>query len=120
MIEVEFDKTMLTVVGHAGSAPVGEDLVCAAASMLVGTLDASLRRLCDAGEIPTAAVCMHTGYACISCRDTPTARAVFAVILDGFQLLARKYPEYVTLKPEKPPLCNGPGHPLLPLWGNSP
>lgn len=37
----------LTVSGHAGSAPKGEDIICSAVSVLVQTYFFSLRRLLD-------------------------------------------------------------------------
>lgn len=45
MIEVNRSGSGLTIQGHAGYAPAGQDIVCAAVSVLVQTLCASLKEL---------------------------------------------------------------------------
>lgn len=42
MIRAVFDGTHVTVCGHAGHAPAGQDIVCAAVSALVYALAGSL------------------------------------------------------------------------------
>ena len=47
MIEVNVQKDSISVTGHAGYAPPGQDIVCAAVSTLIQTLAASLDSLTD-------------------------------------------------------------------------
>ena len=51
MIEVKYNRYLnrLTMDGHAGSAPIGHDLVCSAASILAHTLAANVEHMADAG-----------------------------------------------------------------------
>ena len=44
MIRAVFGRDRVTVMGHAGYAPKGQDIVCAAASALVFSLIGSLRQ----------------------------------------------------------------------------
>ena len=44
MIRAVFGRDRVTVTGHAGYAPKGQDIVCAAASALVFALIGSLRQ----------------------------------------------------------------------------
>ena len=44
MIRAVFGRDRVTVMGHAGYAPKGQDIVCAAASALVFALIGSLRQ----------------------------------------------------------------------------
>lgn len=47
MIEIKADKGTITITGHAGYAPQGEDIVCAAISALAQTFIASVEELTD-------------------------------------------------------------------------
>lgn len=47
MIVVTVDKSMVSVLGHAGYAPQGQDIVCAGVTALTQTLAASLDNLTD-------------------------------------------------------------------------
>ena len=84
MIRVLYEPGIprLTVEGHAGTAPAGEDLICAAASMLVQTL----RACTGLGEV-------GKGRARLTGR--PEERPVFDALSTGFRLLAEGYPECV-------------------------
>lgn len=53
MIEIEQRPDGVSIKGHAGYAPPGQDIVCAAVSVLVQTLCASL------GELTTAQFVAH-------------------------------------------------------------
>ena len=77
MIRAVFGRDRVTVTGHAGYAPKGQDIVCAAASALVFALIGSLRQeenlrdptgVCDGGgqgAVPggTGAGAVRTGAA---------------------------------------------------------
>ncbi len=94
MIEARYDDEALTltVTGHAGSARYGRDLVCAAASILMLTLERALQNegLLDekSGKRP--------GYARIIGRaHGERARGIFETIFAGYALLAEEWPQYV-------------------------
>lgn len=98
MTKIIYDESnnVLEISGHAGAGEPGEDLVCAAVTILMRTLEASVMdnraRLC-----PT--VCHKDGYARIQCNPAPRAKAkskeIFTTIYRGYELLAQQYPEYV-------------------------
>ena len=96
MIHIAYnpDRGRLRLSGHAGSAPLGEDLVCAAVSALCATLAENLR-VYD----PKARVVMESGYARISSRD-PDLRPLFDIIYRGLRQLARQYPDYIHTRRE--------------------
>ena len=81
MIRVFYDpaEPEMTVVGHAGAGEKGGDLVCAAASILAGTLKA-----CAGGHLEEGCALFRGGR-----------REVYSVIWRGFRLLAERYPENV-------------------------
>lgn len=106
MIQVRFamsgDKKSLslTVKGHAGQAPAGQDVVCAAASILVYTAAQAVQAMHEGGRLkkrPTLR--LEAGDAAIVCKPVGNAFAeaqhLYAVIQTGFTLLARDCPEYV-------------------------
>lgn len=98
MIYVEYGPAYLKVVGHAGAAPKGQDLVCAAASMLVGTLQRVIDRMVEEEMVTYAIGTVEAGNAMFLCERSDEALASFEVIQDGFQLLAEQYPAYVALE----------------------
>lgn len=91
MIAVKRHNFCLKMTGHAGSAPYGEDLVCAAASMLCYALAAQVQGCAD--------IRLEKGRACISARPKPedeaAVNAAFDTVTKGFELLCEKYPEYI-------------------------
>lgn len=98
MIFVTWSPTHLTVTGHALHAPEGEDIVCAAASILALTMAAS------AGGGKHV---LRPGYADIRFNGCTEA---LATVMTGFAVMEGLYPEYITVSPslraEK-----GPAHP---------
>ena len=87
MIRAEAGGHSLRIWGHAGSGEPGRDLICAAVSALTLTLAANVE-----GK-EKAEIILHPGNSRISC--TPDAAEVFDCICMGFDLLARRFPEYV-------------------------
>lgn len=91
MIEVHdsFDSGHLvyTVRGHAGAAPKGEDLICAAATILA-------RALCETVK-GDKDVRIQDGEFVLRCEPTAANMAYFDVIDNGFELLAKQYPQFV-------------------------
>ncbi len=92
----------LTVEGHAGFAPHGKDIVCAAESILVQAMAGALDRL-DEKLLYDFAVDGTPGSGCVGITAVPTTRGwervrgVFENTMMGFSLLARNYPKYVSV-----------------------
>ena len=98
-IRYDREKLRLSMEGHAKSAPAGEDLVCAALSMLMMCLE---RRLRDYGEGLWLTVKKGDGSACIEARAEDEVyeqcRESFDTVFAGFMLLAQERPEYVRVQ----------------------
>ena len=94
----------MSVKGHAGQAPIGHDLICAAISILTHTAAQIVQTMNENGRLarpPT--VRLGRGDAQISCQSDSDeyydeAYKAYTVIQTGCSLLAANYPEYVTLK----------------------
>lgn len=99
MITVEYNTHStvhnLRVTGHSGSAPKGEDLICAAVTILVRTLVAMLQRR---GALQSATVA--EGNALII-GDTVATDGVWESFACGIELLAEQYPDYISIKINK-------------------
>lgn len=83
----------LTVSGHAGSGPYGQDIVCAAVSALVETLGLGLRSVCSIAD----GIAIGPGTADFqfpAAMDEPT-RAVVETMLAGLQDLSRSHASFV-------------------------
>ena len=78
----------VTLEGHANSDVYGRDLICAAVSALALTLAANVEGK-EAAEIV-----LQPGNSRISC--TPDEAPIFDCICLGFEMLARRFPEYVS------------------------
>jgi len=103
MIEIKIERdarqsiSAFAVAGHAGFAPYGSDIVCAAVSVLTQTAVIALARI--TGVEPEVQV--EAGF--ISCRlpagMAGTARekadVILAAMLIGLQEIAATYPERV-------------------------
>ena len=96
-----FGNVYLECAGHAGYAPAGQDIVCAAASMLMEATAEALRRS-RAERLEIRAEDGEAFYS-IRCRLTPETAAIARVCVSGFDLLAQDVPEYVTAKKIKKP-----------------
>ncbi len=104
MIKVKYNRTYnrVTVLGHAESAPKGEDLVCSAASILVHTLAANVGHMEEAHICTQGIAEIKEGFAKVSCKAVRGYEAVVASIFQavcvGFEILADKYPENISFK----------------------
>lgn len=104
MIKVKYNRVYnrITVQGHAGSAPIGEDLVCSAASILVHTLDANVENMEVAGIATKRYSEIKEGFTKISCTPVRgfenVVKATFQSVCVGFEILADKFPEYISYK----------------------
>ncbi len=84
----------LRVSGHAGYAPPGQDIVCAAVSALWGALEAELRRREAAGQGRLTV----SGDALHFAPERPRRREVeaqFALVWHGLAAVAAAYPACV-------------------------
>lgn len=109
MITATFEKEegkfiSMSVVGHAGQAEVGRDIVCSAASILAYTVAQTLTQMNKQGWLKKKPhLTLKEGKSVITC--VPKAEfyeeclMVFFVAEMGYTLLAKNYPQYVALKP---------------------
>ncbi len=104
MIEVKYNcpYNKISVQGHAGAGKKGEDLVCSAASILVHTLQANVEHMQAAGCAFDCKADVQDGSARISCKARPgydgLVKRTFASVCVGFEILANKFPEYISYK----------------------
>lgn len=88
----------LEVSGHAGFAPAGRDIVCAAASILAYTAGELALDMERRGQLlGPPAVKMQPGEAVVRLtpRNRPRAEIGLETIGCGFALLAKKYPRCI-------------------------
>lgn len=102
MIKVVYDRKHYTVTinGHAGSAEVGHDLICASASILAYTLAENVMNAKEAGYLRSGTAQLVPGDSEIRClprsRYKMTMMLVFDSICAGFELLAQNHPENIS------------------------
>lgn len=96
----------LVVQGHAQSAPYGKDLVCAAASMLVAAITQSA--ICADAEDRLERrpkTISREGYKEVIVTPKPRyekeTRAMFEVVMHGFEALAHNFPDNVSVYGDK-------------------
>ena len=90
MIRAVFGKNRLTVEGHAGYAPKGQDIVCAAVSALVYALIGTLEETENVAE-----VVLRPGYAAVEAKEKTAA---FDLLRCGLGQLAERYPDFVRVE----------------------
>lgn len=92
----EGGKLTMRAEGHAGYAPAGQDIVCAAVSCLMQTLAYS------AAEDKRTSSCIYQGkegpVVNVEAGDSVLMRDKFELVADGLTLLAEQYPENVSFK----------------------
>ncbi len=95
-------RLLLRMEGHAGAGTEGEDLVCAALSMLAMTLE---RRVTELAEHCFPSVSRAPGTLLIACSPDETGlgqcRECFETVAAGLALLAAEKPEYVRFRREE-------------------
>ena len=92
----------MKVKGHAGTAPRGEDLVCASATMLVYTVAQAVSFMHEQGQLEEKPhIKIREGKAVVVARPKEDFLAetlhTFWVAQCGAHLLAKNYPEAVSL-----------------------
>lgn len=103
MIKVQYSPSQrkLRIKGHAGYKPAGEDIVCAAASMIFYNLAQVLMEY-DKEKAMTKPVRMRYGDVSLIEAHPRTGYEAwvdhdFYFALTGFRLLEKQYPEYVNV-----------------------
>ncbi len=93
------DELSLSMEGHALSNKYGEDIICAAESMLLMCLE---KRLMDMGEQVITAQRKSPGYVWIQARAEEElegkCRECFDTVFAGFSLLSEYEPEHVSAR----------------------
>ena len=86
----------LRAEGHAGYAPKGQDIVCAAVSTLMQALAFSAD--CSEEGFAIASSSGPAGtYLELQMKATPENRAKFELVTDGLELVAQLYPKFVMI-----------------------
>ena len=96
-IEWSKEKFELNVVGHAGYAEHGKDIVCAAVSVFVGMLANEIENHEEMYpgqqvEVKSGLAMIHTAY-----RSKLRANIVFGMVVDALLALEEQYPEYIKI-----------------------
>lgn len=86
----------LTVKGHAGEAPAGQDIVCAGVSAIVQALGGVLRLMSGHGDVRPLVIRMDSGDAEIA-AEGGEADAVFLMALVGLEQVRMAYPERISI-----------------------
>lgn len=98
MIVVRTGEGYISVDGHAGFAPPGQDIVCAGVTALVQTLALALERSEPAEDI---SINIAPGRAVFGYDKLTDAGKINAgSFLIGMNWLAETYPDYVQVGPE--------------------
>ena len=103
MIEVTFkpNEMKLTVGGHAEYDEKGKDIICAAVSILFYTLSDSLKKSEMMLKKNSLVTEVGDKESSISCRPLkkfePNIETIYWVVLNGIQMLADEYKDYVKL-----------------------
>lgn len=97
------ESIMLQLQGHSGAAKQGEDLICAAASMLAYTLAQTMEFLSeDAGLQVKPTIRLEPGNTLILAKpkkeNYAEALHAFFVTQAGYHLLEKNYPKNVQLQ----------------------
>ena len=99
MVKAVYDGAYgFTVSGHAGQAPIGQDLVCAATSTLIMALVEDMAQNDD--KLIARKSSVQSG--CVYLKVIPSAdykeacEGAFSVVRNGFKLLSQQYSKYIS------------------------
>lgn len=109
MVKAEFftnkdsGSITLKLSGHAGAANKGEDIVCAASSILAYTVAQAMQFMYEEGMLhKKPRIKLEPGDSVIVAKPKPDAYAealhTFFVAQVGYHLLARNYPQHVEIQ----------------------
>ncbi|MBQ8836442.1 MAG: ribosomal-processing cysteine protease Prp [Clostridia bacterium] len=98
MINVVYDEACgITMTGHAGQAPRGQDIVCAGASAIVISLAEMLER--NSEELIERGILLESGRASIKVVPRGAFKncceGAFEMAMCGLELLSEQYPDYI-------------------------
>ncbi len=95
----EGGKEKVSIRGHAGYAPLGNDIVCAAASMLGASLLEALRQEESHSGIQGLSVLRDGGRLELEFFPVLIERTdlLLRTFENGFSMLSKEYPDYVAL-----------------------
>ena len=102
-IMMDMDELTVKITGHAGTAPAGQDIVCAAVSTVYQWLIFSLEELSDQKDcVKKLEYTQEPGDCRLytvpkECGRIPV-RQRFLFAREGFELIADNYPENVKLE----------------------
>lgn len=88
------DLFLVEISGHAGYAPEGQDIVCAAVSALALALHSYL------AAYPEVCICawrQSGGHARFTFRRTRRSQAVYEMAVMGLSAIAAEYPDHVRI-----------------------
>lgn len=95
MINVKIEQGKITARGHAGYAPKGQDIVCAAFSVLSLTLEIAVERLTE----DDIRISLENGKMKAQWRQiSPKGQLLIDAYIEGVKALAENYPEYITVQ----------------------
>lgn len=100
-IHVDVEGMRLDIAGHAGYAPEGQDIVCAAVTTLAYTLAQNLMLTLHPDDYTAE---LDIGFAHIEANPPETSaeqcRGIFMTIANGLALLAEQYGQYIQFEGE--------------------
>ena len=95
MINVTIKQGEITASGHAGYAPKGYDIVCAAFSVLSLTLDTAVKKFTD----DNIEIVLENGEMAAQWQQvSPEGLLLINAYIEGVKALAENYPEYITVQ----------------------
>lgn len=101
MINIIIGKNVIEVTGHAGYAPVGQDIVCASVSTLFYTLAQNVRILNCEKKLKSHDIVLQEGYSRIKAEALKNyeneVNLLFEYIKIGLQLLEHSYSSFIQI-----------------------
>ena len=90
------------VSGHAGFAKKGEDIVCAAASVLVQALSVSLaaKKIAQSISRDDGVLFVSVEWGKMKDNEKRSVASAFDLMIHGFRAMAESYPENITISIE--------------------
>ena len=93
------NQNKITLEGHAYSGEPGYDLICAAASVLIYTIAASVNSMQEHEHVSDALISLDSGNGVVSCEPYEQFKGAITLVFDsicaGFEILAANYPENI-------------------------
>lgn len=102
VIKADIKKLQISVRGHAGAGTPGEDLICAACTMLCHAAQETLLARRFGADVDWSPDEARVEIRCKPEKwtDRKSAMERLRVIADGFKWLGKEYPEYVKYEEE--------------------